>query len=36
MLRTTLEERENAESPEEADRLDRRGNWGELYGRRGV
>jgi leucyl/phenylalanyl-tRNA--protein transferase len=33
MLRATLEERENAESPEEADRLDRRGNWGELYGK---
>jgi leucyl/phenylalanyl-tRNA--protein transferase len=32
MLRTALDERENAENGEEADRLDRRGNWGELYG----
>jgi leucyl/phenylalanyl-tRNA--protein transferase len=33
MLRTALDERENAESPGEADRLDRRGNWGERYGK---
>jgi leucyl/phenylalanyl-tRNA--protein transferase len=36
LLRTALEERENAGSPEEADRLDRRGNWGELYGSPGT
>jgi leucyl/phenylalanyl-tRNA--protein transferase len=32
MLRTTLDERDRAESGEEADRLDRRGNWGDRYG----
>jgi leucyl/phenylalanyl-tRNA--protein transferase len=33
MLRAALKERENAENLEEADRLDRRGNWGDLYGK---
>jgi leucyl/phenylalanyl-tRNA--protein transferase len=32
MLRTILDERERAANGEEADRLDRRGNWGDRYG----
>jgi leucyl/phenylalanyl-tRNA--protein transferase len=32
MLRAALDERDRAETEEEADRLDRRGNWGKIYG----